>query len=194
MCLTGQTSLHTAASPHANCQRRNVDSIKMVCDSFVLWHYRTLYPQYCHAPLPPPTWRSGMQRWGCRDWRGRMSQERRRLRGDGVFCSTQILSHQIRRWLLFASSVRAFLDKGVCCRSWQAESVDSGCSNSTAFTAPCSEGLCVEGICITTGGRCDQTSSKLCTVKVKSAAVEVCSCTVPVCKRGCMCIIKTIIS
>uniref|UniRef100_A0A3Q3JLK0 WW domain-containing protein n=1 Tax=Monopterus albus TaxID=43700 RepID=A0A3Q3JLK0_MONAL len=37
-------------------------------------------------------------------------------------------------------------------RSWQAESVDSGCSNSTAFTAPCSEGLCAEGICIITGG------------------------------------------
>ncbi|XP_026200643.1 protein WWC3 [Anabas testudineus] len=56
-------------------------------------------------------------------------------------------------------------------RSWQAESVDSGCSNSTAFTAPCSEGLCVEGICITTGGRCDQTSSKLCTVKVEKATM-----------------------
>uniref|UniRef100_A0A8P4G8H2 WWC family member 3 n=1 Tax=Dicentrarchus labrax TaxID=13489 RepID=A0A8P4G8H2_DICLA len=40
-------------------------------------------------------------------------------------------------------------------RSWQAESVDSGCSNSTAFTAACSEGLCAEGICNTTGGRCN---------------------------------------
>uniref|UniRef100_A0A8C4EQ89 WWC family member 3 n=1 Tax=Dicentrarchus labrax TaxID=13489 RepID=A0A8C4EQ89_DICLA len=29
-------------------------------------------------------------------------------------------------------------------RSWQAESVDSGCSNSTAFTAACSEGLAVD--------------------------------------------------
>uniref|UniRef100_A0A3Q3GIU2 WWC family member 3 n=1 Tax=Labrus bergylta TaxID=56723 RepID=A0A3Q3GIU2_9LABR len=51
-------------------------------------------------------------------------------------------------------------------RSWQAESVDSGCSNSTAFTAACSEGLCAEGICNTTGGRCDQTTSKMCTVKL----------------------------
>ncbi|XP_028258744.1 protein WWC3 [Parambassis ranga] len=56
-------------------------------------------------------------------------------------------------------------------RSWQAESVDSGCSNSTAFTAPCSEGLCAEGICITQGGRCDQTSSKLSTVKVEKATM-----------------------
>ncbi|XP_060933968.1 protein WWC3 [Limanda limanda] len=56
-------------------------------------------------------------------------------------------------------------------RSWQAESVDSGCSNSTAFTAPCLEGLCAEGICITTGGRCDQTTNKLCTVKVEKATM-----------------------
>ncbi|XP_076871100.1 protein WWC3 isoform X3 [Brachyhypopomus gauderio] len=39
-------------------------------------------------------------------------------------------------------------------RSWQAESVDSGCSNSTAFVIPCTEGLCAEGICTATGGRC----------------------------------------
>ncbi|KAG7228863.1 hypothetical protein INR49_008641 [Caranx melampygus] len=58
-------------------------------------------------------------------------------------------------------------------RSWQAESVDSGCSNSTAFTAPCSEGLCAEGVCMTTGGRCDQTASKLCTVKVECRAARV---------------------
>ncbi|XP_051231983.1 protein WWC3 isoform X2 [Dicentrarchus labrax] len=57
-------------------------------------------------------------------------------------------------------------------RSWQAESVDSGCSNSTAFTAACSEGLCAEGICNTTGGRCDQTTSKLSTtVKVEKATM-----------------------
>uniref|UniRef100_A0AAR2IVP9 WW domain-containing protein n=1 Tax=Pygocentrus nattereri TaxID=42514 RepID=A0AAR2IVP9_PYGNA len=43
---------------------------------------------------------------------------------------------------------------GVCSRSWQAESVDSGCSNSTAFVIPCPEGLCAEGICIATGGHC----------------------------------------
>lgn len=55
-------------------------------------------------------------------------------------------------------------------RSWQAESVDSGCSNSTAFTAPFSEGLCAEGICIT-AGRCDQTTSKLSTVKVEKATM-----------------------
>uniref|UniRef100_A0A3Q3W167 WW domain-containing protein n=1 Tax=Mola mola TaxID=94237 RepID=A0A3Q3W167_MOLML len=46
-------------------------------------------------------------------------------------------------------------------RSWQAESMDSGCSNSTAFTGACSEGLCGEGICVTTGGRCDRTPSKV---------------------------------
>lgn len=56
-------------------------------------------------------------------------------------------------------------------RSWQAESVDSGCSNSTAFTAGCSEGLCAEGICITTGGRCDQTAVKLSAVKVEKATM-----------------------
>ncbi|KAA8589699.1 hypothetical protein FQN60_013064 [Etheostoma spectabile] len=56
-------------------------------------------------------------------------------------------------------------------KSWQAESVDSGCSNSTAFTAPFSEGLCAEGVCITTGGRCEQTVSKLCTVKVEKATM-----------------------
>ncbi|KAF6720575.1 Protein WWC3 [Oryzias melastigma] len=42
--------------------------------------------------------------------------------------------------------------EAICERSWQAESVDSGCSNSTPFTPPCSEGLCAEGMCITTGG------------------------------------------
>uniref|UniRef100_A0AAQ5Z1K9 WW domain-containing protein n=1 Tax=Amphiprion ocellaris TaxID=80972 RepID=A0AAQ5Z1K9_AMPOC len=56
-------------------------------------------------------------------------------------------------------------------RSWQAESVDSGCSNSTAFTAPCSEGLCAEGICITTVGRCDQTTSKHSAIKVEKATM-----------------------
>lgn len=56
-------------------------------------------------------------------------------------------------------------------RSWQAESVDSGCSNSTAFPALCSEGLCAEGVCITTGGRCEQTSNKLCAVKVEKATM-----------------------
>uniref|UniRef100_A0A667XV13 WWC family member 3 n=1 Tax=Myripristis murdjan TaxID=586833 RepID=A0A667XV13_9TELE len=57
-------------------------------------------------------------------------------------------------------------------RSWQAESVDSGCSNSTAFATPCLEGLCAEGICITTGGRCDQPSSKTSTLKVKGMFPE----------------------
>ncbi len=54
--------------------------------------------------------------------------------------------------------------------------MDSGCSNSTAFTAACSEGLCAEGLCITTGGRCEQTTSKLSVVKVKCAAVVTCGC------------------
>lgn len=56
--------------------------------------------------------------------------------------------------------------------------MDSGCSNSMPFAAPCSEGLCAEGVCITTGGRCDQTTSKLCTVKVMSADGGLCSCAV----------------
>ncbi|XP_029003949.1 protein WWC3 isoform X2 [Betta splendens] len=55
-------------------------------------------------------------------------------------------------------------------RSWQAESVDSGCSNSTAFTALCSEGLCADSICVT-GGRCGQSTSKLCAVKVEKATM-----------------------
>ncbi|XP_006639172.1 protein WWC3 isoform X2 [Lepisosteus oculatus] len=39
-------------------------------------------------------------------------------------------------------------------RSWQAESVDSGCSNSTAFAAQCAEGLCGEAACTEAEGRC----------------------------------------
>ncbi|XP_041862108.1 protein WWC3 [Melanotaenia boesemani] len=56
-------------------------------------------------------------------------------------------------------------------RSWQAESVDSGCSNSTAFATPCSEGLWAEGVCITTGGRCDRAASKQSTIKVEKATM-----------------------
>ncbi|KAJ8246993.1 hypothetical protein GJAV_G00257560, partial [Gymnothorax javanicus] len=51
-------------------------------------------------------------------------------------------------------------------RSWQAESVDSGCSNSTAFVLPFPDGLCVEGICSASGGRCDQPVSKTAVTKV----------------------------
>nr|XP_057929461.1 protein WWC3 [Doryrhamphus excisus] len=51
-------------------------------------------------------------------------------------------------------------------RSWQAESVDSGCSNSAVCTVPCSEGLCVA-----TGGRCEQPSSKIAPVKVEKATM-----------------------
>lgn len=51
--------------------------------------------------------------------------------------------------------------------------MDSGCSNSIAFAAPCSEGLCAEGICITTGGRCDQTVCKPSTIKVRGDALVV---------------------
>ncbi|XP_077964882.1 protein WWC3 [Gasterosteus aculeatus] len=56
-------------------------------------------------------------------------------------------------------------------RSWQAESMDSGCSNSAAFTAPFSE--CAEGVCGPTGGggRCDQPSSRLSAVKVEKATM-----------------------
>lgn len=56
-------------------------------------------------------------------------------------------------------------------RSWQAESVDSGCSNSTPFTAHCTEGLCAGGICMSTGGRCDLTPSRLSSVKVEKATM-----------------------
>ncbi|XP_056131915.1 protein WWC3 isoform X3 [Lampris incognitus] len=55
-------------------------------------------------------------------------------------------------------------------RSWQAESVDSGCSNSTAFATPCPEGLCAEGIC-TTGGRCVHPFSKQPTSKVEKSTM-----------------------
>ncbi|KAG9348914.1 hypothetical protein JZ751_029231, partial [Albula glossodonta] len=51
-------------------------------------------------------------------------------------------------------------------RSWQAESVDSGCSNSTAFVTPCPEGLCMEGICTDSEGRYVQPGSKAPTLKV----------------------------
>ncbi|XP_072555340.1 protein WWC3 isoform X1 [Paramormyrops kingsleyae] len=51
-------------------------------------------------------------------------------------------------------------------RSWQAESVDSGCSNSTAFVMQYTEGLCVDGICITTGGRCIHPAHRLHSLKV----------------------------
>ncbi|KAM6921361.1 protein WWC3 [Xenentodon cancila] len=56
-------------------------------------------------------------------------------------------------------------------RSWQAESVDSGCSNSTAFTAPCSEGPYAEGICMTAAGRCEQTANKLSAIKVEKSTM-----------------------
>ncbi|KAM4739434.1 protein WWC3 [Anableps anableps] len=56
-------------------------------------------------------------------------------------------------------------------RSWQAESVDSGCSNSAAFPTPYSEGLCTEGVCISTGGRCDQTPSRHFAVKTEKATM-----------------------
>ncbi|KAM3620638.1 uncharacterized protein V6R79_026255 [Siganus canaliculatus] len=55
-------------------------------------------------------------------------------------------------------------------RSWQAESVDSGCSNSTAFPPPCFEGLCAEGLCVTSGGRCERTA-KASAVKVEKATM-----------------------
>ncbi|XP_067315856.1 protein WWC3 isoform X2 [Pseudorasbora parva] len=54
-------------------------------------------------------------------------------------------------------------------RSWQAESVDSGCSNSTAFVIPCPESLCGEGICMTSGRRCLQPAEKNPIVKVDKA-------------------------
>ncbi|KAF7652712.1 hypothetical protein LDENG_00093480 [Lucifuga dentata] len=54
-------------------------------------------------------------------------------------------------------------------RSWQAESIDSGCSNSAAFAIPCPEGA--EGISVATGGRCDQPASKLSTLKVEKATM-----------------------
>uniref|UniRef100_A0A3P9LT15 WWC family member 3 n=1 Tax=Oryzias latipes TaxID=8090 RepID=A0A3P9LT15_ORYLA len=56
-------------------------------------------------------------------------------------------------------------------RSWQAESVDSGCSNSTTFTLPCSERLCAEGLCVTTGGRCERVAGKPSAVKVEKATM-----------------------
>uniref|UniRef100_A0A671TDH4 Protein WWC3-like n=1 Tax=Sinocyclocheilus anshuiensis TaxID=1608454 RepID=A0A671TDH4_9TELE len=55
------------------------------------------------------------------------------------------------------------------CMSWQAESVDSGCSNSTAFVIPCPESLCGEGICMTSGRRCLQPAERNPIVKVDKA-------------------------
>ncbi|XP_051568744.1 protein WWC3-like isoform X2 [Myxocyprinus asiaticus] len=54
-------------------------------------------------------------------------------------------------------------------RSWQAESVDSGCSNSTAFVTPCPEGLCAEGICLASGRRCLQPTERNPIIKVDKA-------------------------
>ncbi|XP_033820983.1 protein WWC3 [Periophthalmus magnuspinnatus] len=56
-------------------------------------------------------------------------------------------------------------------RNWQAESVDSGCGNSTAFTALCSEGLCADGTYLTTGGRRDITLTKMPAIKVEKATM-----------------------
>ncbi|XP_046892771.1 protein WWC3 isoform X3 [Hypomesus transpacificus] len=56
-------------------------------------------------------------------------------------------------------------------RSWQAESVDSGCSNSTAFPPHCHEGLCADGACITTGGRCHHLVGKPPALKVEKATM-----------------------
>uniref|UniRef100_A0A3B4BDL3 WW domain-containing protein n=1 Tax=Periophthalmus magnuspinnatus TaxID=409849 RepID=A0A3B4BDL3_9GOBI len=55
--------------------------------------------------------------------------------------------------------------------NWQAESVDSGCGNSTAFTALCSEGLCADGTYLTTGGRRDITLTKMPAIKVEKATM-----------------------
>uniref|UniRef100_A0A672M0I9 Protein WWC3-like n=1 Tax=Sinocyclocheilus grahami TaxID=75366 RepID=A0A672M0I9_SINGR len=54
-------------------------------------------------------------------------------------------------------------------RSWQAESVDSGCSNSTAFVIPCPESLCGEGICLNSARRCLQPAETNPIVKVDKA-------------------------
>ncbi|XP_077054834.1 protein WWC3 isoform X2 [Siphateles boraxobius] len=54
-------------------------------------------------------------------------------------------------------------------RSWQAESVDSGCSNSTAFVIPCPESLYGESICVTSGRRCLQPAVRNPIVKVDKA-------------------------
>ncbi|XP_051986269.1 protein WWC3-like isoform X2 [Xyrauchen texanus] len=54
-------------------------------------------------------------------------------------------------------------------RSWQAESVDSGCSNSTAFVTPCPEGLWAEGICLASGRRYLQSTERNPIIKVDAA-------------------------
>lgn len=96
-----------------------------------------------------------------------MSWGRRRLlKGDDIFRLHQIRSCRVQTLLLFAVVAHVEVTSVYFCRSWQAESVDSGCCNNAAFTGACSEGLCAEGVCITTGGRCDRATSKLTTVKV----------------------------
>ncbi|XP_027883053.1 protein WWC3 isoform X1 [Xiphophorus couchianus] len=56
-------------------------------------------------------------------------------------------------------------------RGQQAESVDSGCSTSAAVPTFYSEGLCTEGVYLSTGGRSDQTPSRHFTAKVEKATM-----------------------
>lgn len=135
-----------------------------------------MYVLCCHAPAPAPaaTWKSERP-----SWRRRTSPEK--LRGGATFCepSPRHVTHtpdhcslaRSRQRESNSSKVFFFLNPSLTSfcyrRSWQAESVDSGCSNSMAFTGACSEGLCVEGVCVAGGGgRCDRTTGKLSTVKV----------------------------
>lgn len=53
-------------------------------------------------------------------------------------------------------------------RSWQAESVDSGCSSSTQFPGPCPEGLCYP---VAPGDRCGPVASRAPTAKVEKATM-----------------------
>lgn len=145
---------------------RNVSQKMTVC-KFALRHYRTLCALCCHVPPPPPIWRNERQSCRCRGWRRKTSWGRRRLlKGGNNFGLHQVRSCRVQTSLLFAAGAHVEVTRAYFCRSWQAESVDSGCCNNTAFTGACSESLCAEGVCITTGGRCDRAASKLATVKV----------------------------
>lgn len=108
-------------------------------------------------------WRKSYKgvKMGWRSWRGRRS--RPFLRGLHSLPLSITFSDCLKWWFNICSL------RSICCvlcRSWQAESVDSGCSYSTAFVIPCPESLCAEGICTTSGRRCLQPTERNSIVKV----------------------------
>ncbi|KAM6963064.1 protein WWC3 [Aplochiton taeniatus] len=85
--------------------------------------------------------------------------------------ATDSLSALLARAVIHHEERKEELGEAVSERSWQAESMDSGCSNSAAYATPCPEGLCAGGICITTAGRCTQPGSRPLIMKVEKATM-----------------------